>query len=134
MYPTLTKKTSIYVLIGLELVFSVCHLSDFFSPWRQLLTIILLVFFIAILIYQKNIIGSTECSCFGKNNLLNKMPIVRNIILISICAISVFIERDSNVDTSTFNYLITLLLLTSTNLYQGIKIYKTMRDINGNIQ
>lgn len=122
------------MLIGIELVFSVCHLSDFFTPWRQLLTIILLMFFIAIVIYQKNINGSTECSCFGKNNLLNKMPIVRNIILISICATSIFIEGYSNVFTSTFNYLITLLLLTSINLYQGVKIYKTMRDINGKLQ
>jgi hypothetical protein len=126
-------KSSVYVLLTIELIIALSFLGDFFYFWRELSAISLLLFFIVTIMIKRIYFNSFECSCFGQANLLNKYPLSRNVLLITFCAINFRLDYMLSVQQGLVPIIIVILLFLIININGTIKTLKTQRGIYENL-
>lgn len=123
---------AVYLLLVVEFSLVVFYIFDVFHVWRELVTIMVLSFFILILVKKKKIRLQGSCSCFGNNSILNKYPIQRNLILIMLSILNIkFKHVTFELVHSLILCLITLLLIILIDIRTTHKNMKVVRNVYG---
>lgn len=78
------SKLFAYLVLILELLIILCYWAELFPFTRNLVVAGLLLVFSLLTLYKRRKLKITSCNCFGEIEFLNKFPISRNLILVSI--------------------------------------------------
>lgn len=111
--PKRLVSVSVMIILLLEFFLFIAYAYNLFYPYKEFITLLVLLFFSTIVLIKRKKKGDTSsCSCFGNLSLLNKFPLIRNILLI------VYVLFHSIVNKSEHYYFIqgTILLLSGVLL------------------
>lgn len=107
----LVPLTSLLVII-IESYIIIAFIFEQFGYWKQVICILLLIIFSVLTWTKSRKTTNNLCSCFGSVSFLNKFPLIRNIILISLSIISIYIPKSEPTGAISFHILIFVIWLT----------------------
>jgi len=94
------------------------------------ITVILSLLFLAVLsllTYRKRLLsGDSTCSCFGEIHVLNKVPIIRNLVIGIIVLIWWGTHTELDIKTSIVNLSSSILLVLMIDIVASIKTMKAL--------
>ncbi|WP_430691875.1 MauE/DoxX family redox-associated membrane protein [Paenibacillus woosongensis] len=134
LVPTILIKPSIYCLLAAELFVSFSFLFDLLYFWREIFTIILLLFFSFTILLKRKKTSSISCSCFGKDSILNRKPLLRNSILISLCFINLIWDYNLSLIQMVTGISVVCFSIALINMINAIVTFNMMRKIHDNVQ
>lgn len=118
-----------FLIIIVELMIFLIYSLGKFHPVIDVITILILVMLSIQLILKVKTSKELDCGCFGDIHLLNKYPITRNLILIFLLIINIFLNYYSQ-SNETYNFigngLIVVCILLS---YEIMNIVLKIRSI-----
>lgn len=133
LVPIPITNLSVNVLIGLEILLVISFLFNILNPWKELFSIVLLLFFSYTLLLKRKITEVSECSCFGESSFLNKRPLLRNMLLIVLCIVSLILPLRVSPFQSYISVLLVIIYILSITLVNKINNFNNMRKIHDNI-
>lgn len=84
-----------FSLLNIELIFSFWFISGGYPVVKELSMMIVLVVFSLFLIYKERLGGNAHCACFGRIEVLNRNPYLRNGTFLIMLVISIFLPARS---------------------------------------
>lgn len=124
------RTITIFVLL-LETLVVMLFCIDKFLLIRLSVTFILLIGFTLFLLMERLYIGpGTKCQCLYGDNILNKLPILRNLMLMALIILYLYLFKLPNNYEFIYVNVVSLFIITiAILLFSATKLYKYYREI-----
>lgn len=99
-----------YCVLAMECALFLCFATGLLDGIKEVTCILIMIGFSIFTIRKRKITGVTTCACFGEMKWLNRFPISRNVFIILVLLLDLFVTRRTDVLISANLVILTVSL------------------------